>query len=357
VFFLYWQDAPIHLQNTTAVDWYSNTWIEWQSNLTGVPMPTKLNGSYPMGENCDRRTFLKGSLAVSTGLGLTNSGGIFARASTQAGEPAKPTIPQRPLGKTGHQVSIYGLGGLFTVSMHDRHDEAVEIVNRAIDLGINYIDTSAWYGTGASELNIGTVMKKRRKEVFLASKSHDYTYDGTMALFEQSLKRLQTDHIDLYQHHMLGGFAKLEQLQQKHSARQAFERLRDQGSIRYIGVTGHSSRVLADALEDYPYDCARITLNAAGAVMENPEDLDRFFRIAKAKQAGVIAMKVVARGALIKPGLDIRRLLPYVLSYPVSTAIVGISTVSHLEENVGVASSFEPLSEKEMAEIRAIAKS
>jgi aryl-alcohol dehydrogenase-like predicted oxidoreductase len=109
--------------------------------------------------------------------------------------------------------------------MH-RHDEAVEIVNRAIDLGVNYIDTSAWYGTGASELNIGTVMKKRRNEVFLASKCHDYTYDGTMALFDQSLKRLQTDHIDLYQHHMLGRFAKLEQLQQKHGARQAFERLR-----------------------------------------------------------------------------------------------------------------------------------
>jgi len=266
-------------------------------------------------------------------------------------------IPKRPLGKTGHQVTIYGLGGLFTVSMHDRHDEAVEIVNRAIDLGVNYIDTSAWYGTGASELNIGTVMKKRRNEVFLASKCHDYTYDGTMALFDQSLKRLQTDHIDLYQHHMLGRFAKLEQLQQKHGARQAFERLRDQGAIRHIGVTGHSSRVLADALEDYPYDCALITLNAAGAVMDDPEDLDRFFRVAKAKEVGVIAMKVVERGALIKRGLDIRRLLHYVLSYPVSTAIVGISAVSHLEENVRVARAFEPLGEKEMAEIRAAAKS
>jgi aryl-alcohol dehydrogenase-like predicted oxidoreductase len=300
---------------------------------------------------------LKGSLVASTGLGLTASGGIFAEASAQATEPSKTTIPQRPLGKTGRQVTIYGLGGLFTVSMHDRHDEAVEIVNRAIDLGVNYIDTSAWYGTGASELNIGTVMKKRRNEVFLASKSHDYTYDGTMALFEQSLKRLQTDHVDLYQHHLLGRFGKLEQLQQKHSARQAFERLRDQGAIRYIGVTGHSSRVLADALNDYPYDCALITLNAAWAVMDDPEDLDRFFRVAKAKEVGVIAMKVVDRGALIKPGLDIRRLLFYVLSYPVSTAIVGISAVSHLEENVRVASAFNPLSEKEMAEIRAVAKS
>jgi aryl-alcohol dehydrogenase-like predicted oxidoreductase len=272
-------------------------------------------------------------------------------------EADRGTIPKRPLGKTGRQVSILGLGGLFTVARHDRHSEAVEIVNRAIDLGLNYIDTSAWYGTGASELNIGTVMRERRDEVFLASKSHDYTYDGTMALVQQSLKRLQTDHIDLYQHHLLGGLGQLEQLKQKNSARQAFERLRDEGVIRYTGVTGHSSRVLADALEDYPYDCALITLNAARAVMDDPEDLDRFFRLAQEKEVGVIAMKVVERGTLIERGLAMRQMLPYVLSYPVSTAIVGISALSHLEENVRIASAFEPLSEEEMAEIRASAQS
>jgi aryl-alcohol dehydrogenase-like predicted oxidoreductase len=298
---------------------------------------------------------VKGSLAT-TGLGLMASSGAVLEASAQTMGSPKATLPQRPLGKTGRQVSIYGLGGLFTVSMPDRHAEAVEIVNRAIDLGVNYIDTAAWYGTGASELNIGTVLKKRRNEVFLASKSHDYTYDGTMALFDQTLKRLQTDHLDLYQHHMLGRFANLEQLQQKHSAREAFERLRDKGAIRYIGVTSHSSRVLADALEDYPYDCALITLNAAGAVMDDPGDLDRFFRVAKAKQVGVIAMKVVGRGDLIKPGLDVGRLLHYVLSHPVSTAIVGISAVSHLEENVRAARAFEPLDAKAMADIRAAAR-
>ncbi|MBN1812406.1 MAG: aldo/keto reductase [Anaerolineae bacterium] len=265
-------------------------------------------------------------------------------------------IPKRPLGKTGEQVTIYGLGGLFTVARHDRHDEAVNIVNRAIDLGVNYIDTSALYGNGASELNIGTVMKERRDEVFLATKSHDYTYDGTMALVEQSLRRLQTDHLDLYQHHFLGNRGQLEQLQQKQSARQAFERLRDEGVIRYIGVTGHSLRLLADALEDYPYDCALITLNAAREVMDDPQDLERFFRVAQDQEVGVIAMKVVVRGALIERGLDIRQLLPYVLSYPVATAIVGITDVAHLEQNVRVARAFEPLSEQERAEIRALAQ-
>jgi aryl-alcohol dehydrogenase-like predicted oxidoreductase len=90
--------------------------------------------------------------------------------------------------------------------------------------------------------------------------------------------------------------------------------------------------------------------------MDDPEDLDRFFRVAKAKEVGVIAMKVVGRGTLIKPNLDVRRLLHYVLSHPVSTAIVGISAVSHLEENVRLARAFEPLAPKELAEIRAAAR-
>lgn len=115
--------------------------------------------------------------------------------------------------------------------------------------------------------------------------------------------------------------------------------------------------MLADALEDYPYDCALITLNAAETVMDDPEDLDRFLRLAKEKEVGVIAMKVVERGALIEQGLSMGQLLPYVLSYPVSTAIVGISTLAHLEENVRIAKAFEPLNEDEMARIQALAQS
>lgn len=310
-----------------------------------------------MNDRCDRRRFLKGGISAAAVLKSAAVGGVFAETAAWAGEAPTNPIPKRPLGKTGYEATIYGLGGLFTVSMHDRHKEAVDIINRALDLGVNYIDTSARYGTGASELNVGTVMKTRRKEVFLASKSHDPTYDGTMALFKQSLQRLQTDHLDLYQHHALGTYVQLKDLQQKNSARQAFERLRSDGLIRFIGVTGHSARLLADALEDYPYDTALITLNAAREVMEHPEDLERFFRVARERQVGVIAMKVVARGVLVSQrGLDIRQLLPYVLSHPVSTAIVGISAIPHLEENVRVACNFKQLTAGEMVQIEARAQ-
>jgi aryl-alcohol dehydrogenase-like predicted oxidoreductase len=302
-----------------------------------------------------RKAFIKGFVATAAGAGLAACGAEQAFAQDSNGNTGVGTLPTRVLGKTGVPVTILGLGGLFTTSMASRRDEAVQIVNRAIDLGINYIDTSSIYGGGGSETNIGYVMKERRNEVFLATKSLDYTYDGTMRLFEQSLRRLQTDHLDLYQHHFLNSQT-LQQLGGRNSARQAFEKLRNDGTVRFLGVTSHSSRVLADALEDYPYDCALITLNAAREVMEEPDHLDRFFRIAREKQVGVIAMKVVARGDLISRGFTIGQLLPYVLSYPVSTAIIGISNIRVLEENVRAAKNFRPMSEQEMRNLEAQTK-
>jgi aryl-alcohol dehydrogenase-like predicted oxidoreductase len=300
----------------------------------------------------DRRTFIKGLVATAAGAGLTACGAQQAFAQESNGNTGTGTLPTRVLGKTGVPVTILGLGGLFTTSMSSRRDEAVQIVNRAIDLGINYLDTSAIYGGGGSETNIGYVMRERRNEVFLATKSQDYTYDGTMRLFEQSLRRLQTDRLDLYQHHWVNSQT-LQQLRGSNSSRRAFEKLRTDGVVRFLGVTGHSSRVLADALEDYPYDCALITLNAAREVMDEPDHLDRFFRIAQEKQVGVIAMKVVARGDLISRGFNIRQLLPYVLSYPISTAIIGISDIRVLEENVRAAKEFRPMSEQEMRNLEA----
>jgi aryl-alcohol dehydrogenase-like predicted oxidoreductase len=294
-----------------------------------------------------RKAFVKGLVATAAGAGLAACGAGKVFAQDNNGNTGAGTLPTRVLGKTGVPVTILGLGGLFTTSMSSRRDEAVQIVNRAIDLGINYIDTSAIYGGGGSETNIGYVMKERRNEVFLATKSQDYTYDGAMRLLEQSLRRLQTDHLDLYQHHYLNS-GTLQQLRGRNSARQAFEKLRNDGVVRFLGVTAHSSRVLADALEDYPYDCALITLNAAREVMDDPGSLDRFFRVVREKQVGVIAMKVVARGDLISRGFNIRQLLPYALSYPVSTAIIGISNIRVLEDDVRAAKEFRPMSEQEM---------
>jgi len=305
-----------------------------------------------MSRSWNRRSFIKRSLAVTTGIGLTAGSGLLSELYAWVNDPLNNPMPTRPLGKTGHQVSLFSLGGQATLERPNRHDDAVAIINRALDLGVNFIDTANQYGRGVSEEYIGMVMKDRRKEVFLATKSHDYTYDGTMRLVEESLKRLQTDYIDLYQHHFVGGHGQFEQLKQQRSARQAFERLKEEGVIGHIGVTGHSSTILADAIEDYPYETALITLNPARAVMNDVEDLKRFFRLTTEKEIGVIAMKVFGGGGLMQRGFTPEQLLNYVFSYPISTAIVGISIIPHLEQNVEIAKRFEQLTDEEMEQIR-----
>lgn len=304
----------------------------------------------------NRRNFLKSSLLTSAGIGLTTKSAFFEKIASWKNQPTTDPIPKKELGNTGHQVSIYSLGGEATVLNPDRRDDAIEIIHHALDLGINYIDTAALYGRGVSETNIGAVLKDRRDEVFLATKSHDYTYDGTMRLFEDGLRRLQTDYIDLYQHHYVGYFGQLEQLQTKNSARQAFERLKDEGVIGHIGITGHSSRLLTEAINDYPYDCVLITLNAALGKMDDTEHLERFFALTAEKNIGVIAMKVANKGDLLKKGLSIHQLLPYTMSYPVSTTVVGITEKEHLDENVSIARNFKELSDEEITEIREIAR-
>nr|MCU0410851.1 aldo/keto reductase [Bacteroidales bacterium] len=156
-----------------------------------------------------RREFLQKMIALTALAGVAPYTDAFGHPF---GEIRKGKLPVRPLGKTGHMVGIFSLGGQGSIEIPGKEDISVDIINRAIDLGINYIDTAAAYGRqtptvaradamGTSERNVGQVMKYRREEVFLASKTHDRTYDGSMRLLEKSLKQLNTDHLDLWQIH------------------------------------------------------------------------------------------------------------------------------------------------------------
>ena len=148
-------------------------------------------------------------------------------------------LKKRVLGKTGEEINLLSLGGEITVADRDRQDEAIEIINRAIDSGVNYIDTAPAYKDGDSESNLGRVMKDRRDEVFLASKTHKRSYSGTMELIEKSLNRLQTDYLDLYQVHNVRTEQDLSEIFSKNGAIKALEELKDQGVIRNLGITGH----------------------------------------------------------------------------------------------------------------------
>ncbi len=262
------------------------------------------------------------------------------------------SMPDRPLGRTGHRARLFSLGGQATLEREGTHDESVAIINRAIDLGVNYIDTAAAYGRGISQTYIGDVMATRRDEVFLATKTHNRTRDGSLQLLEQSLESLQTDHLDLWQLHNITRTEQLDQIFAKDGAIEALTQARDEGIVRFLGITGHADpAVLLDGINRFEFDTILMALNPA-----DPYHLPfatELLPAANQKQMGIIAMKIPARSRVFREdGLtSMKDSMSWVLTHPVSTAIVGCDTVAQLEENVQIATEFETLPASELERI------
>lgn len=258
-------------------------------------------------------------------------------------------MQRRKLGKTGVSVSIFSLGGESTLERADRAAEAEKIINQAIDLGVNYLDTAPAYGMGGSESNIGRVLSYRRSEVFLATKTGDRSYDGTMRQVEKSLARLQTDYIDLYQLHDMQTREDLKRVLAEDGAIKALEQLKKEKVILNMGITGHKDpALLLQAIKEYPFDCLLMSLNAGDPHYRSFKQ--ELLPEAVRQNLGVIAMKVTAVGRIFcKKGIaKMDQAFGYTLSHPVSTAIIGISTIAELEENVRIAEEFKPLAEEEI---------
>lgn len=295
-----------------------------------------------------RRSFVRSVLGSAAMASLVNRIKPL-EAVAQALDPGSP-LPKRPLGRTGFNVCLFSIGGQATLEDERKHDQAIAIINKAIDLGVNYIDTASAYGGGCSEQFIGEVMHARRNEVFLASKTHDRTYDGSMRLLETSLKRLQTDHLDLWQLHNIQTDVDVEFILSREGAVKAIESARKQGMVRFAGITGHKDPfVLRRAIEQYPFDTILMALNAADR--HNASFIDHLLPVAVEKHMGIMAMKVPSRGRLFRDtGVrTMQQAMSYVLTLPVSTAVIGISTLGELEENIRIAREFKPCTQQEMA--------
>ncbi len=270
---------------------------------------------------------------------------------------SRDAMPTRPFGKTGHTPGIFSLGGQATLEQSGTDDASEAIINRALDLGVNYIDTAAAYGRGQSEQYIGKVMKSRRNEVFLASKTNRRTYDESMKLLEQSLKNLQTDHLDLWQLHNVRIQEDLDKIFATDGAIKALEKARDEKVVRFLGITGHYDPfVLRKAIEDYPFDTILMALNAADK--HNKSFITSLLPTAVEKKMGIVGMKIPARGRIFREGgiTTMEPAMRYVLTLPVSTIIVGISNVKELEENVRIAKEFIPMTADEMAQTEELTK-
>jgi len=333
-------------------------------------------------KNAGRRAFLKVGGSAAAGLlgraaSAQQTSGVPAHAQNS---PTAPALPTRNLGQTGYKVGIFSLGGQGALERPDNQAIAVPIVERALDLGVNYIDTSSIYGGPRrwSERYVGEVMRRRRAEAFLASKTKERTRDGSLRMLEESLKLLQTDHLDLWQLHDIGLAEDVEAVFAKGGAMEALRQAHEQKIVRHLGITGHyRPEALAEGIRRFPFDTILMALNAAD--QHHFSFTDTLLPLAVEKRMGIIGMKVPGRGRLLAswtpppverqrnswegaviattPGpLQMREAMYYALSLPVSTVIVGCDSIKQLEENVQLARDFTPLSAHQMTTLAARAE-
>lgn len=255
-------------------------------------------------------------------------------------------IPLRPLGTTGATVSRLAYGCGTSWSQYGSFDEALATLERALDLGITYIDTAVSYGDGESERIIGQLMPARRSQVFLATKIRKRGYDEVMRLFEESLRRLQTDHVDLLHIHDLQREDDLTAIEAADGSLRAVHKIRDGKMARFIGITSHTDpAVLKTALERHDFDCTQMSLNPALKGKQGDSSFESLaLPVAVHKRMGVIAMKAFAQARYQYAS---EQLMRYALSLPVSTVSVGMPNRKHLEENVRLAKAFEPMAQSE----------
>jgi uncharacterized protein len=247
---------------------------------------------------------------------------------------------QRTFGRTGVRVPLVGYGTAPLGRDRISRDHAVNCLNHAIDRGITYLDTSPGYG---SEPHLGEVMRTRREEVFLATKIDKRSLAGVREELEQSLERLQTDHLDLVQVHAVSAWADLEQALAPDGAIAALEKARAEGLIRFIGITGHSRpSLLARALNEYEFDSVLVALSIIDHLITGADLV--ILPVAREHNTAVIAMKVLHHG--LAPNME--RALRYALGLEgVSLAIVGMDKVEQIDRAVELAARFQPLSESE----------
>lgn len=257
------------------------------------------------------------------------------------------TIPVRTLGRTDINVTILGLGGEGILRTFGYDREAYTLINRAIDLGINYLESARAYS--GSEAYYGRALKERRKDIFLASKSHARNRKGALSYLDDTLRNMRTEYLDLWQVHDVRTEDDIEEIFGPGGAIEAFAEAKEKGIVRFIGVTGHQDPyILIKCIEMFDFDTVLMPVNPAEPFYKS--FLDKVIPIAKKKQMGIVGMKVYFRGFVSKiPWYEtMEPFLHFALSQPVTTVVIGCDSVEQLEENVMFASRFKPMPEKQM---------
>ncbi|TWT88125.1 General stress protein 69 [Pseudobythopirellula maris] len=286
----------------------------------------------------DRREFLKRGLATSALLALADR--VYAQQRDDGGG-----LPMRPLGRSGAEVSILSLGGYHIGLTAKQHGDpaAVRLMHRAAENGLTFFDNCWDYHMGYSEEVMGKAIEDRRDQVFLMTKVCDRDYEGAKRQLDESLKRLRTDHIDLWQFHEMVYDNDPDWVFDKGAIRAARE-AKQAGKVRHIGFTGHKDPSIHLKMlgKDEPWASAQMPINVC----------DYYFRsflhnVAPAcdeKGVGVIGMKSLGGGEIVRSGLiSAKDCLRFSLSQPVSTVVTGITSEAELDQALEVGRGFKPL--------------
>jgi aryl-alcohol dehydrogenase-like predicted oxidoreductase len=291
-----------------------------------------------------RRAFLKASAAA----------GVLGTASRLFAD--ERPMPLNDLGRTGQKVSLAGIGTAeWGASLPDA--EADRMIGRGLDLGINYIDTAYSYGDGHSEEHVGNALKGRRDKVFLATKTIPRDKDSALRELETSLKRLGTDRVDLWQFHALARTRDTDLiLRDGEGALSAGLEAQKKGLARFLGITGHTDpHVFVDALSRHDFDTLLIPLNCIDPHHLSFEEIT--LPKAVAKKTGLIAMKVYCSGRLVGRNIvTAEECLRYTYGLPISTAIVGCTSVAQVELIAHVARNLVKMGDEERRALRAKTK-
>ena len=266
-----------------------------------------------------------------------------------------PSIPLRNFGKTGVQISAMGLGGHHLGAAKDEKT-AIEIVHRAVDGGITFYDNCWEYNRGKSESWLGLGLKGLRDKTFLMTKVCTHGRDGSLALqmLEQSLRRLQTDHLDLWQIHGVTFQNDPELFIRKGGAAEAMLKAKEQGKVRFFGFTGHKDPALHLAMLEtgFPFDAVQMPLNPFDSTFMSFEQ--KVLPVLNQRGIAPLGMKPIGgHGEPVQKGvLTAQEALRYAMSLPVATTITGVEEMHILEQNLQVAQNFTPMSADEMQSLR-----
>lgn len=302
-----------------------------------------------MKQKISRREFVQTTAAAAATVAITP---VIGCSSSSPYDPKD--LPTVKLGKTGASVPLMGFGcGSRWMAVQDT-DKALEILESAFNQGLYYWDTAASYGNDeiSSEERVGMILKERREQVFLTSKTGDREGDQAKISVERSLKRLQTDHIDLMHVHALTSVEDAELLGEDGMVLEVLEQFKSEGVIKNIGFSGHASAAgMKRAIELYDFDVMMMALNhQSGDGSQDFEGLPA--PLARQKDMGVVAMKVIRPRETVN-GLAAEDLIRYSLTLDdFHMANIGIDSKEVLQKNLEIIRNFTPLGAAKMKELR-----